>query len=347
MKNIPLILTLAVFLFACNTKSGTEADVKEDNSSEYVDSYVDTEATAQEGSDQEAQLDGGYAESSFDENEDYDFEHGDGEESTTTTFLDVSNVTYDVAVTSESQNGVLNRGTKSESAEGKKVLAKDKTYSEKIIRTAEIGLELKDYSKGKRKILAAAKKHHALVAEENEKSNYSKISNRIVFKIPSEHFDDFMAELDGGFSQFDYKRVNTQDVGEEFYDLKARLKTKKEMEIRYMGFLKKAKSIKDLLRIEEQIRKIREEIEAKEGRLRYLSSRVSFSTIHLNIYQNLDFDQPVKQQAGFGSKFIAGLKSGWNSILKLIIGLSYGWPYLLFFGFAGYFAIRWLRTKKL
>jgi hypothetical protein len=340
MRNIPLILTFAVVLFACNTKSGSEADHKEeDNIANYADAYVATD----EASEAEADLSGGYAPSSFSESEDYDFDAGEGDAKLDKITLHLN----DESTNNSSQvTSVATRSTSSARTKSNTVKV-SQSYSDKIIRTADIGLELEDYLAGKKKILAAAKKYGAYIADENEKSNFSRITNRITLKIKADQFEGFMGALDGDFTNFDYKRITTQDVGEEYYDLQARLKTKKEMEIRYMGFLKKAKSIKDLLRIEEQIRKLREEIEAKEGRLRYLSSRVSFSTIHLNIYQNLDFDQPTKIKAGFGSKMLAGLKSGWNSILKLIIGVSYGWPYLLFFGFAGYFAIKWLRRKKL
>lgn len=202
-------------------------------------------------------------------------------------------------------------------------------YEDKIIRTAYIGMELKDYEKGKLEILNITKKLDGILVKENENSNYQVIRNELTIKVPSESFDEFLNSLGDGIGNFDYKRISTEDVGEEYYDLKTRIKTKKAMEERYLSFLSKAKNIEELLKIEFEIRKIREEIESKEGRLKYLSNRVSFSTIHLTIYQNLDFDRPISERPGFGNKMLSALRSGWNSVLRLFIGITHAWPYLL------------------
>ena len=70
------------------------------------------------------------------------------------------------------------------------------------------------------------------------------------------------------------KNVSVQDVTEEYLDIEARLKTKKEVEARYIEILKsKTKTVEDVLKAEEQIRIIREEIEAREGRLNYLKNQ--------------------------------------------------------------------------
>jgi len=45
----------------------------------------------------------------------------------------------------------------------------------------------------------------------------------------------------------DYIKINTQDVSEEYVDLETRLKTKKEVEARYIEILRsKAKTLEDI-----------------------------------------------------------------------------------------------------
>src|SRR5690606_18336536 len=88
----------------------------------------------------------------------------------------------------------------------------------------------------------------------------------------------------------DYIKVNAQDVTEEYYDLETRLKTKKEVEARYIEILKsKAKTVEEILIAEDKIRYLREEIEAVEGRLRLLKNKVGLSTIQIEIYQDAYF----------------------------------------------------------
>jgi hypothetical protein len=200
--------------------------------------------------------------------------------------------------------------------------------NEKIIRTGWMRAELKNYDKDKFHFYDLIKKHGAFVSEENEQRETYRISNTLVIKVANSQFDQFMAGLSesDGIANLDYKRSNAVDVGEEYYDLQARIKTKKEVEKRYLEILRQAKTIKDILSVEDQLRVIREEIESKEGRLKFLSDQVSRSTINLEIYQNLEYDAPRGEKPGFFNKLGNAFVSGWNAILKLIIGLIYLWP---------------------
>jgi hypothetical protein len=320
MKNIPLIIVLVLSLASCQNKDGLEGKGSDESLDAMQDMAMQEEivfAAEADASNEitwgttnaNAAMNGGFALADNNQNSTkFSFEDG-----TTNTALSLDNP----------------------------------SNSQKIIRNAYIGLELEDYEAEKQKILNRAQRFEAYVFNEHETVDYSKISNKITLKIPSKYFDDFINGLDGDFASFDYKRITTQDVGEEFFDLKARLKTKKEMEVRYISFLKRAKNIEELLQIEGQIRRIREEIEAKEGRLKFLSSRVSLSTIQLNIYQNYDFDKPTKKSSGFGGKMLDALNSGWRSILMLLVGIAYGWPYVLVIGLILYFAIKRLVKQRL
>ena len=317
MKRTPIIiiLLLAVFASCERDNSGKDGEMNFSLSTEEAEASMDSEFGAE-----------------AEESESYKWAADDGN----------SDVTYQDKVVSSAtaNNGYV--GTSS-------VPNKDKTpeYDQKIIRSARIGMELDNYQKGKEKIMQLLHKHNAILADENETSSYSQLSNRLTIKVPSKSFDKLMADLGNGIGHFDYKQINSKDVGEEYYDLEARIKTKKAVMHRYQSFLHKAKNIEELLKIEFEIRKLQEEIEAKEGRIKYLSNRVSFSTIHLNIYQNLDFDKPIQDRPGFGNKMLSALQSDWTSILKLIINLAYGWPYLLIFGFGFYFLYKKVIRKRL
>ena len=80
-------------------------------------------------------------------------------------------------------------------------------------------------------------------------------------------------------------KIYVKDVTEEYTDVVIRLKNKKEAEKRFLEILKQTKTIKEILDVEEHLREIREEIESKEGRLKFLNDQVSYSTINLSIYQ--------------------------------------------------------------
>jgi len=94
-----------------------------------------------------------------------------------------------------------------------------------------------------------------------------------------------------------------------------------------MAILKRANTIKDILAVENQLRIIREEIEATEGRLRYLDNRTSYSTINLTFYERTG--RIIRSRTGFFSKLSKAFRMGWQGLLMFIVGLGYIWPILL------------------
>jgi len=72
---------------------------------------------------------------------------------------------------------------------------------------------------------------------------------------------------------------NAIDVTEEYIDLVARLNNSKAVEARLLALLEKAKTVEDILKVEGQLRIVREEIERLTAKLRYLENRIEYSTI--------------------------------------------------------------------
>lgn len=71
-----------------------------------------------------------------------------------------------------------------------------------------------------------------------------------------------------------------------------------------------------------------EEIEAIEGRLRYLNNQTDLSTVNIDMYQKINYN-PVAYEKSFFTKVIDGFISGWKLIQVTIIGLVTIWPILL------------------
>jgi hypothetical protein len=124
------------------------------------------------------------------------------------------------------------------------------------------------------------------------------------------------------------------------------LKTKKEVRERYIDILRnKAGTVKDVIQAEDAIREITEEIEAKEGRLRYLKNQVNLSTITLTIYQKVNFkEEPEIYEKPYFKKFVEALKNGWSIITIVVLFLANIWPILLIIGFI-YLRRNWILKK--
>lgn len=220
---------------------------------------------------------------------------------------------------------------------------------DKIIKTADVGLQVDNLNDARNQIMLALKAHEAYVMMEDERNETYRLSNNLQIRVPAAKFDQLLQALTTGkgITNVNYKRVNAQDVGEEFTDIQIRLKTKREVEQQYLTVLKQAKSIPNILEVQRQLGQIREEIESVEGRLRYLSNQVSFSTINLEVYQELE-GSSVIERPGFVNKLKNAFKSGWNGTVNFVIFLIYLWP--LWLGLAVLIILvrrwGWFRRKR-
>ena len=197
----------------------------------------------------------------------------------------------------------------------------------KIIKTSFLSFETDSIEKTFQKIKTDIEKYKGYIQNDNTTKEYNQIRRSLVVRIPTSSFQPIIDHISQDVKIFDRKSTSLKDVSEEYIDLEARLKAKKALEERYLQLLKKAKSVKEMLEIEREIANIREEIEAKQGRLNYLKNQVSYSTINLEFYQVVPV---VKSKSKtYFSKVIKAFKGGFNTLGDFILGLLYIWPFVL------------------
>ena len=199
----------------------------------------------------------------------------------------------------------------------------------KIIKTGNLRFETDDLNASFAQVQQAITKHKASIQNDYSGKDYESVYRNLVVRVPSASFDAFIADISQGVKHFDQKEISSQDVTEEYIDVEARLKTKRVLEKRYFELLNKATKISEMLEIEQQLSEIREEIEAKEGRLKYLQNRVSMSTVNLEMYTK-NATESGATVSYFGKMWNA-LKGGFNNIATFFLGLLHIWPFILIF----------------
>lgn len=219
--------------------------------------------------------------------------------------------------------------------------------SKKIIKTANLRIQVEDLKSSADKITGLIDQHKAYASRLNEtKHSYNKEVDMTI-RVPIANFDSLVSQILQLAQYVHRKEIRANDVTEEFVDVMSRLKTKKEVEKRYLDILKQAKTIEEILQVEAQLASIREEIEAKEGRLKFLSDQVNFSTISLEVYQEVEYEAAPVLEAGFFDKTGKAIVSGWKGLLGFIIGIFYVWP-LLVIGTGVFFIVRrYFKRRKL
>jgi len=209
----------------------------------------------------------------------------------------------------------------------------------KLIKVGRVEFETDNLSSTRKTIFDAVDAYKGYVSSDQEFKTPERISNTVIIRIPSDNFDNLLKDATQGVEKFESKEINVQDVTEEFLDVQARLKTKKELETRYLDILKQAKTVTEILEIEQQIGQLRSEIESIEGRLTYLQNQVSFSTLTMTFYES------IPNQTEFGQKFKNGFRNGWDNLIWFFVVLTNVWPFLLF-GLGLIIGIRLYRKRK-
>lgn len=105
--------------------------------------------------------------------------------------------------------------------------------------------------------------------------------------------------------------------------------------------LKKAKSIKDILAIQEKIRRLESEIESKKGKLKYYDDKVKYSTLHVNLSESIKVEIVNNK---FTNRIASAFGNGFQSFLSFIVVLVNLWPFLFLILFI-WISRKWIFKK--
>ncbi|MCB0705779.1 MAG: DUF4349 domain-containing protein [Saprospiraceae bacterium] len=201
----------------------------------------------------------------------------------------------------------------------------------KIIKTADYRIRVNSVEESTTRIENLVTEYGGYITAQEVNSSSYELNGTISIRVPAEKFDALLEALGGEAEFTNYKRVEARDVTEEYVDIETRLATKKEVRDRYVDILRnKAKTVEEVLLAEEQIRVIQEEIESREGRLRFLKDRVSMSTINLNIYQLIEYqEEPSVYKRNFWGELKDNIVDGGALIRDIFLGLVSIWPLIL------------------
>ena len=196
------------------------------------------------------------------------------------------------------------------------------TEQRKVIKQGEISFKADDINKTKSFISEKVQELGGYIS----KDSGNEYRQTLIIRIPSNKFDLLLHDISENAGKFDSKNIDVIDVTEEYIDVSARIKTKKELQNRYIELLKRAASIDEILKVEREIGNLQTEIESSEGRMKYLKDRIGFSTLTVTYYKEY---QSVAYKFNFFSKFADGIKNGLENFLSVIIWLSNLWVFIV------------------
>lgn len=167
----------------------------------------------------------------------------------------------------------------------------------------------------------------------------------IELRVPSQNFDAALTGLKP-IGRVQNVNVTAQDVGEEYADVTARVANARRLEVRLLDLLdRRTGRLEEILNLEREIARVREEIERYEGRLRYLRTRASISTLTITLHEPNAVigtprgERPIRDAFGIAWRNFVGLIAGLIAATGLLIPLG-----IVLYG--AWRAWRWSRRRE-
>lgn len=202
----------------------------------------------------------------------------------------------------------------------------------KLIKEADLSFKTNDIDIAFGQIKALCEDKKGYISEEDKFEYNNRTGYNITIRVPKDNFDTLIVLIldQVKIKELENKRIEIKDITAEFIDIETRLKVKRETENKYLELLKEAKTLDETLKIEQLLSEVREDIESTEGRLKYLTDKVQYSTIRIRVFES------IKYSKRFFSDFWEALKGGWQVFLHVLTLIGYLWVVILAF-----FLIRW------
>lgn len=151
-----------------------------------------------------------------------------------------------------------------------------------VIYNAYISLETGDIEGRLAKIRQIAEQYGGYVAGSSRSSYGTQASAEISIRVPKERFHTVVQEIETYGKVLD-ERTTSEDITQQYIDLKARLVNLQKQEERLHELLKIATTVDEILRVENELTRIRGEIDSLQGQINYLEGNAEMSLVSVTL----------------------------------------------------------------
>ncbi|HME11515.1 MAG TPA: DUF4349 domain-containing protein [Candidatus Acidoferrum sp.] len=203
-----------------------------------------------------------------------------------------------------------------------------------IARTAQLQVVVAKFDVARSAVESILTRHHGYAAALNvgDADNTARTLNASL-RIPSHELPAALGEL-RTLGHVASESQAGEEVTAEHADLVARLKSSRETEARLQDILRtRTGKVSDVLEVEQEIARVRGEIEQMESDLKSLNHRVDFATITLSLseeYKAKVSDSTPGIATRFHNAAVAGFKNVTDSAVDLALWFAEFLPPLVF-----------------
>jgi hypothetical protein len=222
--------------------------------------------------------------------------------------------------------------------------------SRKLIRSAEVSIELDRYDEGVRRAEEIADSLGGFVADARSTSAAGeKASGTLSLRVPADRFGEALRRV-SALGRVRARAIQTQDVSREYFDLETRVRVKRDAEARMREVLRnRPAKLADIVAAEQELTRIVEEIESMEGQRRFYDRQVALATVSVTLFEpgvappspvEPSFLDPVRRALRDAERTLSASAAG------LVFAAAVGLPWAALLGLAWMLGRR-VRARRL
>lgn len=191
------------------------------------------------------------------------------------------------------------------------------TLQRRIIYDSRLTLIVTSYSEFETQVVDLVEANQGFIAKSESTRKYAdRQSGTWVVRIPVEHYTSFLSQVvQTGFAE---SRVeNAQDITAEYVDVETRIRNNQQLEKRVLAILEeRTGKLSDVLEIERELSRVRDEIERMQGQLRVLTDQSSLATITIIVREVKDYFPEAAPTLG------ARITTAWDQSIAQLLKAS-------------------------
>jgi hypothetical protein len=221
-----------------------------------------------------------------------------------------------------------------------------------IIRTAQLSLITKEFDKARANLEGILKRHRGYVGE--LKAGGTTGSGRTLtatLRIPADQLDATLTEVKT-LGRVESESQSGQDVTSQYVDLQARLSNARNTEQRLTDLLRnRTGKLSDVLEVEQELDRVRGEIEQMEAERKNMAIQVSYATLNATITEDYKAQLqvvPPSTSTRLSNAAVEGYRSMVDGVVSLALFLLSNGPSLLLWGAALFMPARlvWKKVRR-
>ncbi|NLI90841.1 MAG: DUF4349 domain-containing protein [Peptococcaceae bacterium] len=229
--------------------------------------------------------------------------------------------------------------------------AQTEPIQQKIIYVLDVSLKADNVAAAMKAVEEKVTAEGGYIAESNQNNNEKGMTVYLSLRIPADKFQSFKGNL-SQFGTVENEHLSSDDVSRQYFDVETRLKSWQAQEKRYLEILQQAKTVEEILKIEDSLANVRREMESLKGQLKYWDNHVQYSEIRMNIsptQSKLTVNDPWTPVSisntlqAAKNAVIKTISFLWNAVNYLIVFIGYAIPVAILLGIAWFV---WKKVRK-